>query len=102
MCAPRVNGTITSNESTRDVSAKRGKNREEEGEGRGCEGCPRKNRKFRRDPREQRGEVVGVKEKGLGRLEAACLQELCVVGGYIEGSTRGRKGHACRGDASRG
>lgn len=65
---------------TRDVSVKRGKNREE-GEG-DCEGCPRKNRKFHRVEirGEQRGEVDGeVKEKGLGRLEAACLQELRVA-----------------------
>lgn len=81
MCAPRVNGMITSNGSTHAMyrSAKRGKNREEGGGY--CEGCPRKNRKFHRVEirGEQRGEVDGVKEKGLGRLEAACLQELRVA-----------------------
>lgn len=68
MCTPRVNGMITSNGSTRDVSV--GEERKKwEGEG-GCEGCPRKNRKFRRvveRSAEQRGEEDGVDGgKGLG------------------------------------
>jgi len=69
MCTPRVNGMITSNgRHAMYRSAKRGK--KWEGGGGGCEGCPRKNRKFCRVV-EIRGAVCGEEDevdggKGLG------------------------------------
>ena len=52
MYVPRVNGMITSNRSTRDVSVSEERKKRAAGEGgrgRGrIEGCPRKNRKSRR------------------------------------------------------
>lgn len=68
MCTPRVNGMITSNGSTRDVSV--GEERKKWGGGEGCEGCPRKNRKFRRVVEiggvARRGGWGGREGKGLG------------------------------------
>lgn len=93
MYVPRVNGMITSNRSTRDVSV--GEERKKWGwTGRGrIEGCPRKNRKFRRvRVREKKRLCDRVKKKREGEdWKRGWVESWLLARASIERKERGRQ-----------